>query len=239
MHGSRTGNASLVAPIVEAVRGGLPCEVLVFPPYVYLPQVLEQATDSGLGVGAQNVSDRSSGAYTGEVSAAMLADVGASHVLVGHSERRALYGEDDATVAAKFAAALSAGLTPVLCVGETRDERESGRTESVVARQLAAVIEAVGARDLGRGLLAYEPVWAIGTGLTATPEQAQAVHAFLREEIARRDATIGNSLRILYGGSVKADNAATLFACEDVDGGLVGGASLKPEEFLAICRAAA
>lgn len=239
MHGSRHANGELVRALVAGVRTGLSCEVLVCPPFVYLPDVIAEAGDAPLAVGAQNLSHEASGAFTGEVSGAMLADCGVSHVLVGHSERRALYGEGDALVAAKFLAAEAAGLVPVLCVGETLEEREAGRTESVVSRQLDAVISAAGISALSRGVLAYEPVWAIGTGRTATPEQAQAVHAFLRGKIASIDARIADSLRILYGGSVKAENAATLFSQPDVDGGLVGGASLKAEEFLNICRAAA
>jgi triosephosphate isomerase len=192
-----------------------------------------------VSVGAQNLSHEASGAFTGEVSGAMLLDCGVSHALVGHSERRALCGEDDAVVAAKYRAAQAAGLVPVLCIGETLAEREAGQTETVVARQLQAVIDACGVASLSRAVLAYEPVWAIGTGRTASPDQAQEVHAFLRGKIASLDARIADSLRILYGGSVKADNASTLFSQPDVDGGLVGGASLKAEEFLNICRAAA
>lgn len=239
MHGSRHANGELVRAVAAGVRAGLPCEVLVCPPFVYLSDVIAEAGDAALAVGAQNLSHEASGAFTGEVSGAMLADCGVSHVLVGHSERRALYGEDDALVAAKFLAAEAAGLAPVLCVGETLEEREAGRTESVVSRQLDAVIAAAGISALSRAVLAYEPVWAIGTGRTATPEQAQAVHTFLRGKIASIDARIADSLRILYGGSVKAENATTLFSQPDVDGGLVGGASLKAEEFLNICRAAA
>lgn len=239
MHGSRHANSELVHAVAAGVRAGLPCEVLVCPPFVYLAEVIAEAGDAALVVGAQNLSHQASGAFTGEVSGAMLADCGVTHVLVGHSERRALYGEDDAVVARKFIAAEAAGLVPVLCVGETLQEREAGQTETVVARQLDAVIAEAGVASLSRAVLAYEPVWAIGTGHTATPEQAQAVHAYLRGKIAGIDARIADSLRILYGGSVKADNARILFSQPDVDGGLVGGASLKAEEFLNICRAAA
>ncbi len=239
MHGSRHANGELVHAVADGLRGGLPCEVMVCPPFVYLAEVIAAAGDAPLAVGAQNLSHEASGAFTGEVSGAMLADCGVTHVLVGHSERRALYGEDDAVVARKFVAAEAAGLVPVLCVGETLQQREAGQTEEVVARQLDAVIAAAGAASLSRAVLAYEPVWAIGTGRTATPEQAQSVHAYLRGKIAGIDARIADSLRILYGGSVKADNAAILFSQPDVDGGLVGGASLKAEEFLNICRAAA
>lgn len=239
MHGSRHSNQELVSALAAAAAEGLPGELLICPPFVYLAEIAASLAGSGVAVGAQNVSHRGSGAFTGEVSAAMLADCGASHVLVGHSERRALYGEDDALVAAKFIAAQAAGLVPVLCVGESLEERDAGRTEEVVARQLIAVVDACGVAALSRAVVAYEPVWAIGTGRTASPEQAQAVHAFLRGKIAALDVRIANSLRILYGGSVKAANAGTLLAQPDVDGGLVGGASLKAEEFLNICRAAA
>jgi triosephosphate isomerase len=189
-------------------------------------------------LGAQNVSEFASGAYTGEVAATMLAESGCKFVLAGHSERRAIFGETDAQVAAKFAAAQKAGLTPVLCLGETLAEREASRTQEVVARQLDAVLDAAGVSAFGNAVLAYEPVWAIGTGRTASPEQAQEVHAFLRARVAARNAEVGAQLRILYGGSVKPANAAEIFAMEDVDGGLIGGASLVAEDFLAICRAA-
>jgi len=192
-----------------------------------------------LALGAQNVSEFAPGAYTGEVSASMLAEVGCAYTLVGHSERRALFGESDIQVAAKFDAAQKAGLVPVLCVGETLAEREAGLTEKVVGRQLDAVLDAAVAGGLARALVAYEPVWAIGTGRTASSQQAQDVHAFLRERIAARDATIAAGVRILYGGSVKPANAAELFAMPDVDGGLIGGASLVANDFLAICEAAA
>src|SRR5690606_24154601 len=181
----------------------------------------------------QDLSEHARGAYTGEVSGAMLAEAGCTHVLVGHSERRQYHHEDDALVARKFVAAQAAGLVPVLCLGETREQRERGETEAVVGRQLAAVIGAAGVAALERAVVAYEPVWAIGTGLTATPEQAQAVHAFLRSEVARHDARIAASLRILYGGSVKPDNAAGLFSQADIDGALIGGASLVAADFAA------
>ena len=186
----------------------------------------------------QSVCDEPQGAFTGEVSAAMLKDVGCRYVLVGHSERRQLYGEDDALVARKFVAAQSQGLVPVLCVGETLEEREGERTVEVVARQLDAVLAVSGAVALASAVIAYEPVWAIGTGRTASPEQAQDVHAMIRGRVAALDATIGGSVRILYGGSVKASNAREIFAMPDIDGGLVGGASLKADEFARICAAA-
>jgi triosephosphate isomerase len=237
MHGSREENARLVAGVIDGV-GGCTAEVLVFPPAVYVAEVARLAAGSAVGVGGQTVCTQAIGAYTGEVSAAMLKDVGATHVLVGHSERRAMYGETDTVVAEKFMAAQAGGLVPVLCVGETLEEREAGITESVVARQLEAVVAAAGIAAFAQAVVAYEPVWAIGTGRTASPEQAQAVHGFIRGYFAAKDATLADHLRVLYGGSVKASNAADLFGMADVDGGLVGGASLKADEFVRICVAA-
>jgi triosephosphate isomerase len=193
---------------------------------------------SGVALGAQSVCAEAQGAFTGEVSAAMLKDVGCRYVLVGHSERRQLYGESDELVARKFVAAQSQGLVPVLCVGETLEEREAGQTLAVISRQMDAVLTVSGVAALGQAVVAYEPVWAIGTGRTATPEQAQEVHATIRSKIAGVDATIGGLVRILYGGSVKASNARELFAMPDIDGGLVGGASLKADEFARICAGA-
>jgi triosephosphate isomerase len=225
MHGSLAANRALLDALVTGVQG-VECAVCV--PFPYLAQAAERLKGTAIAWGAQNLSEHAQGAYTGEVSAAMLADLGCRYVLVGHSERRQLYGESDALAAAKFAAAAGAGLRPIFCVGETLAERDAGRTQEVVARQLDAVL----ARGkLGDAVLAYEPVWAIGTGRTATPEQAQAVHAFLRTRV-------GEGSRILYGGSVKAQNAAAIFAMPDVDGGLIGGASLVAADFLAICAAA-
>ena len=238
MHGSRAENAQLVDAIVSGFAGAEGTECIVCPPFVYLHEIARQLRDSAVRLGAQDLCAEDQGAFTGEVSAAMLKDVGASHVLVGHSERRALYGEDERLVARKFAAAQSRGLTPILCVGETLAEREAGHTHEVIARQLDAVLAVSEVASLARAVVAYEPVWAIGTGRTATPDQAQDVHAFIRERIAARDANIAAGLPLLYGGSVKAGNAAELFAMPDVDGGLIGGASLKAEEFLAICEAA-
>lgn len=194
--------------------------------------------DTDVALGAQSVCAEPLGAFTGEISGSMLLDVGCRYVLVGHSERRQLYGESDALVARKFLATQSQGLTPVLCVGETLEERESGRTTQVVERQLEAVLSVSGVAALGNAVIAYEPVWAIGTGRTASPEQAQEVHALIRAKVAALDATIAGSVRILYGGSVKASNARELFAMADIDGGLVGGASLMAEEFAQICAAA-
>ncbi len=238
MHGTRAENARLVDALVEA-SDEAPCDVVICPPHVYLFEIGRQIKDSPIGLGAQNVCAEAPGAFTGEVSAAMLKDVGCAYAIVGHSERRLLYREDDSLVARKFVAAQGAGLVPMLCVGETLDERERGVTEEVVGRQLDAVLAVAGVAAFARAVVAYEPVWAIGTGKNATPEQAQAVHAFIRGRIAARDAMIGDGLRLLYGGSVKAANAAELFDQPDVDGGLVGGASLKADEFVRICAAAA
>jgi triosephosphate isomerase len=214
--------------------------MLVCPPSVYLHAVAGWLDGVSIALGAQDVADRvGSGAFTGEVSGAMLRDVGWSYAIVGHSERRALYGETDVVVTAKFRAAQTAGLTPILCVGETLDEREGGQTRTVIERQVRAVLESVGVAALATSVVAYEPVWAIGTGRTATPDQAQEVHAFIRGLVAAHDATIASGLRILYGGSVKGANARNLFAMDDIDGGLVGGASLVAAEFLEIFRAAA
>ncbi len=239
MHGSRRANAALLDALVPGMAGldGVECAVCV--PFPYLDETAARLADSRIALGAQNLSEFASGAYTGEVAAPMLAEFGCRFVLVGHSERRALYGETDVQVAAKFAAAQNAGLTPVLCVGETLEDRDAGRTSEVVGRQLDAVLEVSGAAGMANAVLAYEPVWAIGTGRTASPEQAQEVHAFLRGRIAGRAADIAGALRILYGGSVKPANAAEIFAKNDVDGGLIGGASLVADDFLAICKAAA
>ena len=237
MNGDRGFAAALVGELAAAsLPGGV--QAIVMPPFPYLAGLARDWAGKGIAFGGQDVSEHEKGAYTGEVSAAMLADVGASHVLVGHSERRQYHREDSALVARKFVAAKAAGLVPVLCVGETLDEREAGSTEAVIASQLAPVFEAGGDRSLEGAVVAYEPVWAIGTGRTASPEQAQAVHAFIRGEAAGRDATIAGSLPILYGGSCKPDNATALFSQPDVDGGLIGGASLAAADFLAIIAAA-
>ena len=238
MHGSRAENTQLVDSIASGFAGAEGTECIVCPPFVYLREISRQLRDSSVKLGAQDVCAEAQGAFTGEVSAAMLKDVGCAYVLVGHSERRALYGEDDALVARKFAAAQAKGLVPVLCVGEQLAEREAERTCEVIARQLDAVLAVSKVAAFAKAVIAYEPVWAIGTGRTATPAQAQEVHAFIRERIAARDAKIAADLPLLYGGSVKAGNAIELFAMPDVDGGLIGGASLKAEEFLAICKAA-
>jgi triosephosphate isomerase len=239
MHGSRSANETLLAELEERINPEWPVDVVVFPPYVYLSEAVRALEEGEVAVGAQDVCAEPLGAFTGQVAAAMLKDIGCRYVIVGHSERRRLYHEDDALVARKYAAALQAGLTPVLCVGESLEEREAHRTEAVVARQLDAVTAMNGVPSMSEAIVAYEPVWAIGTGRTASPAQAQAVHEYLRSRIGAQDAKIARHLRILYGGSVKASNAAELFAMPDVDGGLVGGASLSADEFLEICAAAA
>jgi triosephosphate isomerase (TIM) len=240
MNGSLGDSRQLVAALQPGVSASGKATMLLCPPFVYLAAVSEWLQGGPIALGAQNLADKEgTGAYTGEVSGAMLREVGCSYVLVGHSERRALYGETDAIVAAKFQAAQRAGLTPIFCVGETLEQREKEQTRSVISAQVAAVIEAAGVQAFAQAVVAYEPVWAIGTGRTATPEQAQEVHAFIRGMVAARDATIAAGLSILYGGSVKGANARNLFAMADIDGGLVGGASLVAAEFLEIFRAAA
>jgi triosephosphate isomerase len=238
MHGSRAENAALLEGLLHAKHTDANAEVLVCPPFVYLLEAARMLKSTHIALGAQSVCAEPVGAFTGEVSASMLKDVGCDYAIVGHSERRAIYKEDDALVARKFVAVQSQGLTPILCVGETLDEREGGNTFAVVARQLNSVLDVTGAAAFASAVIAYEPVWAIGTGKNATSEQAQEVHAFIRAEVAKRDATIAGGVRILYGGSVKAANASEIFAMPDVDGGLVGGASLKADEFLKICAAA-
>ncbi len=237
LHGSK----AFATELVGAIAAALPApgvDVLVLPPLPYLGELIEDFEGRGVLFGAQDVSANEKGAYTGEVSAAMLVDIGARYGLVGHSERRQYHAESDALVARKFLAAKHAGLVPILCVGESLHERESGQTEYRIETQLAAVFELGGAQAFAGAVVAYEPVWAIGTGKTASPAQAQAVHAFIRGEIAARDATIAGSLPLLYGGSCKPDNAVELFAQPDVDGGLIGGASLVASDFLAIVAAA-
>jgi triosephosphate isomerase (TIM) len=238
MHGSRGENARLIEELVAGYPANAAADCVVCPPYVYLQEVGRSLRGTAIALGAQDVCADTHGAFTGEVSAGMLKDVGCQYVLVGHSERRLIYRESDQLVARKFAAAHAKGLIPVLCVGEQLADREASRTEEVIARQLDTVLELCGPEVLGQGVVAYEPVWAIGTGRVATPQQAQDVHAFIRARIAARDARIAADTRILYGGSVKAGNAAELFAMPDVDGGLIGGASLKADEFLAILGAA-
>jgi triosephosphate isomerase len=238
MHGSRAENGELIEAMLLGLPDQTPFDIAVCPPFVYLWEVGRLLKASSIALGAQSVCAEQVGAFTGEASAAMLKDVGCKYVIVGHSERRAIYKEDDALVARKFLAAQSQGLIPILCVGETLEERERGQTMQVVSRQLTAVLDLAGVAALRAAVIAYEPVWAIGTGKNATPQQAQEVHAHIRTAVAARDAKIAADVRILYGGSVKAANARELFAMPDVDGGLVGGASLKADEFLKICAAA-
>ncbi|WP_096086081.1 triose-phosphate isomerase [Agaribacterium haliotis] len=234
MNASFAQTADLLAGLSEGWTGVHQAEVAVCPPYPYLAKAAELLEQSNIAFGAQDLSQHASGAYTGQVSADMLLDLGCKYVLVGHSERREYQGETDTLIAEKFEAAAKKGLVPVLCVGETLEEREAEKTFDVVGRQLRAVIERVGLEGVAKGVVAYEPVWAIGTGRSATPEMAQEVHAYIREVLGPE----GEHTAVLYGGSVKPESAAALFAQQDIDGALVGGASLKAEDFLAICRAA-
>ncbi|GAB4122042.1 MAG: triose-phosphate isomerase [Sideroxydans sp.] len=236
MHGSLAGNKTLLEGVLAGVKNLSRADYGVCVPYPYLAQAQGLLQGSNVAWGAQNVSQHEKGAFTGAVAPGMLTDFGCTYVIIGHSERRALFHESNDIASAKFDAAIRFGLTPIFCVGETLAERESGVTEEVVARQLDGVLSRVDA--LAKAVIAYEPVWAIGTGKTATPEQAQAVHAFIRQRVAGLNASVAQGLRILYGGSMKPNNAAELMAMPDIDGGLIGGASLVAEEFVAICRAA-
>lgn len=238
LNGNKKSIADLIAGIRRDIKSVSRAEVGVCPPFVYLQNVLQALEGSPIKLGAQNVCENDQGAFTGEVSAPMLADSGCRYVIVGHSERRQIYRESNQQVAAKFVAAERAGLIPVLCVGETQQEWERKESESVVWTQLEAVLKQAGVDAFGKAVIAYEPVWAIGTGKTATPDYAQNMHAFIRGRIAAQDAQVAAGLRILYGGSVNNTNAADLFAQPDIDGGLIGGASLDAEKFLAICKAA-
>jgi len=235
MNTSREEGVQLAKALAEGL-GKVSQEVAVCVPFVYISDIRNALSGSSIAVGAQNVADKASGAYTGEVSAAMLADCGVKYALVGHSERRSYYGDTNESVAARFCQAQEKGVIPVLCVGETLDEREQDRTFQVVDEQLDAVINAAGIDALEKAVIAYEPVWAIGTGKTATDDQAQEVHKYIRERIAERSASVAEKVQILYGGSVKPDNAKALFAMPDIDGGLVGGASLDAKGFLEICH---
>jgi len=237
MNGNLDSIRPLLAGVVEGIASGCASEVAICPPAIYLAEVSGILADTRLALGVQNVSSHESGAHTGEISADMVRDYGCRYVIVGHSERRHIYGENDDTVAEKFIRVQASGLIPILCVGEELEEREAGNTEDVVARQLDAVIDKAGIGSFKTAVIAYEPVWAIGTGLTATPEQAQEVHAFIRLRLARHDDGIADDMRILYGGSVKASNAQELFSRADIDGGLIGGASLVADDFIAICQA--
>lgn len=237
MNGSLDSIHTLLGGIKDGM-GDVNCDVAVCPPAIYIPKVFGLLDGVAVDVGSQNVCDQDSGAFTGEIAGSMLKEAGVKYAIVGHSERRALYGESDELVAARFAAARRNGLIPILCIGETQEEREKGITEDVCARQIDAVLAVEGIEAFADAVIAYEPVWAIGTGLTATPEQAQEVHAFIRGKMAGLDQGIADKLVIQYGGSMNAGNAAELLGQPDIDGGLIGGASLKAEDFLAICRAA-
>ncbi len=239
MHGSLAANQALLAALKQRLKPVKGVGYAVCVPFPYLSQVAAELASTSIAWGAQNLSEHDAGAYTGEVSGAMLRDFGCHYVIVGHSERRSFYGETDQQVAAKFMAAQRCGLVPILCVGETLEQRERGDTQAVVARQFEAAVNAAGISAFMNATLAYEPVWAIGTGKTATPAQAQEVHSFLRALAAKRDKAIAQDLAVLYGGSVKPANARELFAMADVDGGLIGGASLVADDFVAICEAAA
>ena len=236
------GSRSSIKELLEGVKAGMgdvkSAEVAVCAPSIYLADVSEQLSGSKVAWGGQNLSTEAKGAFTGEISADMLLDFKSEYVIVGHSERRTLYGETDQLVAEKFEVARKAGLKPILCIGESLEERESGVTNDVCSRQINAVIERSGVEALADGVVAYEPIWAIGTGKTATPEMAQETHAAIRKLIADKDASVAEKVRIQYGGSMNAANAAELLAMDDIDGGLIGGASLKAEDFLAICKAA-
>lgn len=235
------GSKSTVTALLQGLKQGLNpgrASVVVCAPFPFLGLVADELSGSAIQWGAQNASQYPAGAYTGEVSVGMLQEFGCSHVILGHSERRALFSEQNEQIAAKFMAVIDAGLTPILCVGETLEQREAGTTAQVVEEQLMAVVDAAGVIAFSKAILAYEPVWAIGTGRTASPQQAQEVHETLRKRLAAEDGAVADKLPILYGGSVKAANAAELFACPDIDGGLIGGASLDAEAFLAICHAA-
>lgn len=238
MHGSVSQAKALIEGIKQGAAKCPSVDILVCPAFVHLTLAHHLLENSNIMLGAQNLYLGAQGAYTGEVSGAMLHDAGCEYVLIGHSERRTLFHDDLHTVAEKFKAALQAGLKPILCIGETRAERESGATESVLRTQLQSVIDAAGIETFKQAVIAYEPVWAIGTGLTATPEQAQDAHAYIRQLFAQNNVDLAKTIRILYGGSMKPENAASLLAMPDIDGGLIGGASLDANSFLAICAAA-
>jgi triosephosphate isomerase len=238
MNGNRASSVALLTALKRDVTGREPAQVAVCPPYLYIPLVAEMLAGSAVAWGGQDMDVHASGAYTGAISGAMLKDYACTYAIVGHSERRTLYGETDQLIADKYAAAQSAGLVPILCVGETLAEREASQTEKVVARQLDAVLNKSGIASFGNAVIAYEPVWAIGTGKTASPQQAQDMHAFIRGKLAALDRNVAGGVRILYGGSVKGSNAKELFGQPDIDGGLIGGASLQAEEFVTIVRAA-
>jgi triosephosphate isomerase len=237
MHGNLIENKQLLKAIITSLGGLRDAQFVVCVPYPYLPSVQNTLQDTNISWGAQSVSQYEKGAYTGEVSTSMLNDFGCTFVIIGHSERRILFSEDNHVVAEKYITAQRAGLTPILCVGETLEQREAGATERIIQEQLTAVVNSIGIESLSKAIIAYEPVWAIGTGKTASPQQAQDVHAFIRNGIAAQNVNIAKELTILYGGSVKANNASELFAMPDIDGGLIGGASLIADDFVAICHA--
>jgi len=237
MNGTKAGISGLVARLVADEPSGV--EMLVFPPFVFLDQVSRELQDSAIGLGAQNVDWREQGALTGEIEASMLKEVGCSYCLVGHSERRHLFAESDGQVASKFEVCIESDLIPILCIGETLEQRRAGQTMAVVADQVRSVVDIVGLAGIARGIIAYEPVWAIGTGESASPDEAEDVHRNIRQMLKQRDSKTAESVRILYGGSVNRENAAGLFVKENIDGALVGGASLVSEDFLVICKAAA
>ena len=236
MQGNRQSVTALLDALMVGLKGLEPIDIAVCPPSLYIPLVAEKIKGSPIGLGAQNIYPANEGAYTGEISPTMLRDFGCQYVIIGHSERRQLLGESNAFIAKKFKAAYDAGLIPILCLGETLKEREAGKTFQVIEEQLSAVVLESSVACFKNALIAYEPVWAIGTGVSATPEMAEEVHAFIRKLVSKRDESVGTMLRILYGGSLKVDNAAALFACENVDGGLIGGASLVAKDFLTICQ---
>ncbi len=236
------GSLQSITELMDGIKAGLNevdnADMAVCPPAVYLMKVKGLIGEANIGLGSQNICDQASGAYTGELGPSMLKEAGCKYAIIGHSERRSLYGESDELVAKRHAMAVESGITPILCIGETLEERESGVTEAVVARQLDAVIDTQGIEAIGKCVIAYEPVWAIGTGKTATPEQAQAVHAFIRAKLSALSTHIADNVQILYGGSMNAANAKDLLSQPDIDGGLIGGASLKAEDFLAIGKSA-
>jgi len=238
MNGSTSANDALISGILAGLPEGSGARLLVCPPFPYLVSVAKQVLGSKLALGAQNVSEHAAGAFTGETAPSMLKDVGCEYVIVGHSERRALYDETSEQVAAKFQAAQAVGITPILCVGETLPERKAGTTQQVIDEQLDAVVSTAGIAAFAAAVIAYEPVWAIGTGVTAAPEQAQDVHRHIRARLAEQDAEVAAKVQILYGGSMKGENAPGLLSMPDIDGGLIGGASLKASDFLAIAEAA-
>lgn len=238
MNGSLESINELMKGLTDGISSVTNADMAVCPPAVYLMKVGALIGDSEIAIGSQNICDQESGAFTGELAPSMLKEAGCQYAIIGHSERRALYGESDALIANRFAMSVKSGVTPILCIGETLEERESGITEDVVSKQLDAVIDQEGIAAIANCVIAYEPVWAIGTGKVATPEQAQSVHAYIRSKLAAQDANVAAQVQILYGGSMNAGNASDLLSQEDIDGGLIGGASLKAEDFLTIGKSA-